>query len=251
MGGLSARAALLSGLLVSCSDPSPELHVLAASSLTEAFQEVVKLYSARHPRTEVHLSFAGSQTGRLHIEHGAPADLFASAHPIHVDALVKAGLADAPRVFAANELVLLVEEVSPIRGFWDLSEVGSLVLGSESVPVGRYADRVLAAAETLRPGFRVSVARRVVSRESNVRLVRAKVALGAAEAAIIYRSDALAAQPGLRIVELPPDLQASIRYPIVRLRGGPNPRGAIAFVELLESPLGKEILQRHGFEVPE
>ena len=68
------------------------LTVFAASSLTEAFTELEILFEQRHPGADARISFAGSQILRIQIEEGAPADVFASADPLHVSALVDAGL---------------------------------------------------------------------------------------------------------------------------------------------------------------
>ncbi|MEL6184197.1 MAG: molybdate ABC transporter substrate-binding protein [Myxococcota bacterium] len=233
-----------------CTDPSDELTVLAASSLTEAFGELAQAYSRQHPGVDVRLSFAGSQVGRLQIEHGAPVDVFASAHPEHVEALVQAGLAKEPVVFAANALVLVVRAESGLTQFEDLPSARSIVLAADAVPAGRYAHRVLQAADRRRPGFLAEVSEKVVSLESNVRLVRAKVALGVADAALVYRSDAVGTGPDLRVIELPSELRTQVRYPAVELRRSHRPDQARAWVELLTSPGGQAILRKWGFEGP-
>src|SRR4051812_12994558 len=94
----------------------PELTVLAAASLREVFTELGHRFEARHPGTHVVLSFAGSQTLRSQIEHGAPADVFASADERHMTALAAEGHVTTPKLSAQNELVVAVSRAQ--AGAW-------------------------------------------------------------------------------------------------------------------------------------
>lgn len=228
-----------------------ELAVFAASSLTEAFGELERGFEASHPDVDVRLTFAGSQVLRLQIEQGAAVDVFASANESHVQALVEQDLVGEPRVFARNELVVIVPTSNPagIESFSDLAEASRLVIGTDNVPVGIYARQVLDRARgELGDAFVARVLGRVVSEESNVRLVRAKVELGEADAAIVYRTDAVSSEH-VRVIPIPDGINVSARYPIggsTRAAHGPEAR---AFVAYVVSPEGREILARHGFVI--
>ncbi len=181
------------------------LTVLAASSLTEAFQDLERDFEAAHPNVDVQLTFAGSQVLRLQIQQGAKVDVFASANESHMQALVATGHLAAPRVFAQNELVLIVPPSNPagIHTFADLGTASRIVIGSSNVPVGIYTRQVFErAASALGDAFVARVRQQVVSEENNVRLVRAKVELGEADAAVVYRTDA-AASDRVRVVSIP------------------------------------------------
>ena len=67
---------LMSGL--SCSESDSSLRVLAASSLTEVFQEIASEFE-KDTGIQVTLSFAGSSSLAAQIEDGAPADVIALA----------------------------------------------------------------------------------------------------------------------------------------------------------------------------
>jgi molybdate transport system substrate-binding protein len=97
-------------------------------------------------------------------------------------------------------------------------------------------------------GFAEEVLSRVVSSEDSVRGVLAKVALGEADAGIVYYTDALAAGGRVRVVELPP-LEVRPRYYVAVLSESGNREAAEAFVDFLLSPEGRRILRKHGFEV--
>jgi len=117
------------------------------------------------------------------------------------------------------------------------------------VPIGEYTVRILeAASRRYGPAFGAAVESRVASRELNVRQVLAKVALGEADAAIVYRTDALASRGAVEVISIPPELNVVAEYPIAVLRGAPQAGLARAFVELVLSSAGQAVLARHGFQ---
>ncbi len=247
-----ASAACAAAVLAACATDSPArepLRVFAATSLTEAFQEMAAAFEDHSPDTEVVLVFAGSQVLRLQIEQGARADIFASADPRHMESLAQDGLVTGQRLLAENELVVIVPPGNPagIEAFADLAGARRVVIGTPHVPVGAYAREALSRAEAAGslPGFEEAVMGRVVSEESNVRLVRAKVELGEADAAIVYRTDAV---PGrVRTVPVPPRANVRARYLIGVVAGAPNPAAAERWVSFASSSRGRRILARHGF----
>ncbi len=182
MSGARRALALAGLLLAACAEPEENLTVLAASSLTEALGTIEGDLERASPALSLSTTFAGSQVLRLQIEQGAPADVFLSADEAHVDALLRAGLVVEPVLFAHNELVVIVPPSNPagIESLEDLPRARRLVIGDASVPVGRYTRAMLARA-----GLADAVLPNVVSEESNVRLVRAKVELGEADAAVV------------------------------------------------------------------
>jgi len=160
------------------SEPSGEVVVFAAASLTDALEAIAADLEAATPGLDVVFSFAGSQQLAAQIAEGAPADVFASADETQMDVVADAGLvAGEPRTFARNSLAIAVEPGNPlgIRGLADLARADvTLVLADEDVPAGRYAAAALEAA-----GVTVAPA----SLEVDVRAVLSKVALGEADAA--------------------------------------------------------------------
>jgi molybdate transport system substrate-binding protein len=237
------------------------LQVYAAASLTEAFGDLEASFERSHPQVDVVLTFAGSQVLRLQIEHGAPADLFASASVEHLDALVRAGLARKPRPFAENELTLIVPPANPakLRGLADLPRAERLVLGTPEVPIGRYARRLLAKAAK-RGGagfhdFERRVTRHVVSQENNVRLLRAKVELGEADAALVYRTDVISSSR-VTALPIPEALNVHARYLLgqivraneaVRANGAARASWARRFARFVHGARGQAALARRGF----
>jgi molybdate transport system substrate-binding protein len=239
-------------LVWGCGSGLPEREVLdvyAASSLTEAFGELETLFEAAHPGIDVRLTLAGSQVLRLQIEQGAPADVFASADPAHVRTLADEGLVHGALAFATNELVVIVPLANPadIESFEELPRARRIVLGTANVPAGRYAREVLGlASRRLGSGFGRRVLDRVVSEESNVRLARAKVELGEADAALVYRTDAVSSER-VRLIAIPDAMNVRASYVIGVV--GDGGQAAALWVDLVLSDVGQAVLRRLGFGV--
>jgi molybdate transport system substrate-binding protein len=253
-----SRLAAAAGLAVVCALSGPpaaagdDVRVLAASSLTEAFQEIGRAYERAHPGARVELSFAGSQVLRAQIEQGAPADVFASADAEQAEALLRQGLIGPPAVFARNSVLVAAPPAGTVRTLPDLARPGvKVVMAGPEVPAGRYAERVLeklGATGAYGPDFAARVRANVVSRETNVRVVLSKVLLGEADAGFVYATDAASAGDKVRRLDLPACCTVAAAYPIaVVTRPGASP-GAAAFVELVTGTAGQAILARHGFQ---
>ena len=249
---LRTCVALLFALALPARAAGPrELVVLAASSLREAFAGLGVTFERGHPGTKVVFALAGSQELRTQIEHGAPADVFASADWPHMQALVAARFAASPRTFARNEPVLVVPRENParLRTLADLPRARRIVLGAPEVPIGAYTQRILdAASRRYGAAFRSSVEGHVVSRELNVRQVLSKVALGEADAAVVYRTDARNAGREVEVILIPPELNVLAEYPVAVLENAKEPVLAREFVDLLLSPEGQEALAHFGFQ---
>jgi molybdate transport system substrate-binding protein len=234
------------------------LTVFAAASLTDAFEDLGALFRSRHPGITLRFSFAGSQQLAAQLEHGASADVFASADQRWMGQVQRLGLAAAePVVFAHNRLVVVLPAENParIRRLEDLARPGlKLVLAADAVPAGRYSREVLRNLSR-RPGFGSDYDRRVlanvVSEEENVKGVVAKVQLGEADAGVVYHSDVtpvIAAK--LRVLDIPAAANIVASYPIVVLSASGAPGAARAFVELVRGAEGRATLARHGLSPP-
>lgn len=231
-----------------------ELTIFAAASLRESFGKLAAQFEALHPGVEVRLNLAGSQELRVQLENGAPGDVFASAEPKHLSALLAQQLARPAAVFARNEPVLVVPRDNPagLRALADLPNAQRIVLGVPEVPIGAYSARILdaasAALDRANPkAFRARVEAHVVSRELNVRQVLAKVALGEADAAIVYRTDAATARDRVTSISIDPAINVIAEYPIAVLTRARQPRLAEQFVAFVLSAAGQRTLESFGF----
>ena len=269
------------------------LVVFAAASLAEAFGEIADAFERDHTGVTVNLNFAGSQRLRTQLEHGARADVFASADHIQMDRLMASGLLlGQPVPFTTNRLVVIVPESNaspngaedksvlvashlatgtpgetpslarpegrnyapgPVLTLEDMAKKGvKLVMALPEVPAGTYARAVIAnigADPASGPEYAEQVLANVVSLEPNVRSVAQKVALGEADAGIVYWSDAQVERLAgrVRVLPIPERSNVVAGYPVARLRGSAEPELATTFIHFLGSPQGQGILLKHGF----
>jgi molybdate transport system substrate-binding protein len=250
--------ALLSALvfLLSATTGHAEtVRVFAASSLTEAFQEIAGVFRQQHPGDVVEFNFAGSQTLRVQIEQGAGADVFASADRVHMDALREKALVAPEVVFAENRLVVVTPRVDPVvRRLADVARPGvRVVIADANVPVGRYTTQVLAKmnrASLYGDDFQSRVMANVVSQETNVRAVLAKVSLDEVDAGFVYATDAQTASAKTTVLDIPDRVNVIAEYPIAVVAGSGIEEKASQFVALVLGAEGRAILAKRGFQPP-
>jgi molybdate transport system substrate-binding protein len=241
----------------STSDPAPiELTVFAAASLTDAFIALKADFEARYPHVTVVYNFAGSNALAQQLAEGAPADVFASANAAQMNAAIAAErvVTGTQRVFVRNRLVVVVPTGNPgdVGALQDLAKPGLLlVLASAEVPVGQYSLDFLDKAPldpAFGAAFKDEVLANVVSYEENVRSVLTKVALGEADAGLVYTSDVTGAAAGqVERLDIPDGLNTIATYPIAPLQDSAHAAMAQAFVDYVLAPEGQDILAGFGF----
>jgi molybdate transport system substrate-binding protein len=219
-----------------------ELKVFAAASLTAAFTELGQRFTAASGGAKVTFNFAGSQALATQIQLGAPAEVFASADLANMDKVKD--LTGTPRNFASNRLQIVVEQGNPrnVQGLDDLA-AGNLkvVLAAPEVPAGRYAAEVLGkAGVTVKP----------VSEEDNVKAVVTKVSLGEADAGIVYVTDVAAGGDKVEGIGIPESQNVLAIYPIATVSESRSPGQAQAFMDLVLSAEGQQVLRANGFLPP-
>ena len=244
-------ASIVALALLSAEARAETVRVSAAASLTEAFTAIAKAFEKASPGDTVELNFGGSQTLRTQIGHGAPVDVFASADPVHAEALQRAGLLGKTQVFARSRLVVAVPSRGSMTRLLDLARPGTrVVLAAPAVPAGRYTAQMLAklgASGLYGDDFPSRVQANVVSEEANVRAVLAKIALGEADAGVVYATDVAAAGDKVRAIEVPDRDNVVADYPIGLVARAGAPEKARAFVAFVLGTEGQAVLRKRGF----
>lgn len=218
--------------------------VLAAASLTDVFDELAARFEDQHPGVDVVVSYGGSSALAEQIVSGAPADVFAAANPATMEVVTAEGLAVDPAVFTGNVLELAVPAGNPgeVSGLADLARPElAVALCDPAVPCGTAARTLLA---------RAGVTASVDTLEEDVRAALAKVALGEVDAALVYRTDVIAAGDEVDGIAIPEAASVVNEYPISLLADARNPEAARAFVELVLGDTGRRVLTDAGFGLP-
>ena len=213
-----------------------QITVYAAASLTNVF-----------PAIDPHekYSFGGSNALAAQITQGAPADVFASANMSLPKQLNANGLCSKPVVFTRNRLVIVVPRTNPahIRNMYDLTKPGVKIdIAAKGVPVGSYTLQILRNMN-----LTDAVLKNVVSQETDVREVLAKVALDEADAGFVYSTDAKTAPGKVTMIKVPAWAQPKVQYGICVVSHSSNKPAARAFIKRVLSKAGQRKLHKFGF----
>lgn len=219
-----------------------DIVVFAAASLTEAFEEIGAGFEQTYPAATVTFNYGSSASLAQQIGSGAPADVFASAAPAPMQDLVDNGDAVGEQsIFARNRLQIAVPPGNPrnVTGLADLAvDDLTIALCDAQVPCGSAAVKVFEAA---------SITAAPDTLERNVKAALSKVELGEVDAALVYRTDVLAAADTVTGIDFAESTDVVNDYPLSVLGGAPNVVGAEAFVDYVLSDDGQKVLTDAGF----
>lgn len=234
---------------------SGSITVFAASSLTDAFNEIGAKFKSEHPGVSVTFNFGGSSDLRAQLEQGASGDVFASADTTQMGLAKTSGIVSGDgTVFAHNRLVVIVPKANSagITTLQDLANSGvKIVLADSTVPVGKYARAFLTAASmdsAYGSDYSGKVLANVVSNASNVKEVASAVQLDEADAGVVYKTDVTSALASdVKTIEIPDTVNQIATYPIALTTNAGAKDVAQAFIDFLLSSEGQDVVASHGF----
>lgn len=250
-------ALLLATSLSLAAEQSQDLTVFCAAGLSGAFNEMGQLYK-NESNVSVAFNFDGAQVLRTQIENGAYADVFVSGSNKHMSALKTEGFVENSSVFvlARNWQAVIVPKDNPakIENLSDLAKPGiKIVMGSKDLPITDVTVQILnktANDTAFGPDFKQKVLANVISQETNINFIVAKVALGEADAAFAHKSEVSSEYAAkVAFVEIPEKYNVKSEYTIGIVSDSKHPDQAKKFLELVKSDEGKSILIKHGYEV--
>lgn len=242
---------LIFGLLMMGSAFSQSITVFAASSMTDAMQQVATAFRETHPQAEIKFSFASSATLARQISQGAPANIYISADQKWMNYLDKQKLIvpSSLRYIASNQLVVIAPVTSKLNDvqitneFWLKNlQKERLALGDPAyVPAGIYAKQAL---ESLKQW---SIVEPHLAKTNNVRSALMLVARGESPLGIVYRSDGLIAPQQVKIIAtFPQSSHTTITYPAAEIVDEQTALSQ-AFMQFLVTPRAKNIFAKFGF----
>jgi molybdate transport system substrate-binding protein len=238
-------AALL--VLSACGDDDPgkgsdqTLHVLAAASLTGSFDDLAAKFEAEHAGVTVEAVYDSSATLAQQVTEGAPADVLATADLDTMQKVVDAGDAKDSAAFAGNTAILVTPKDNPadITSFADLdTKKASFVVCVDTAPCGKVGAALLASN---------GIKTEPKSFEDNVKAVLQKVTSSEVDAGIVYVTDAQAAAADVTSIEIPGAADEVTGYGIAVVKQSGDADLAKAFVDLVLSDEGQQVLREAGF----
>jgi molybdate transport system substrate-binding protein len=155
------------------------------------------------------------------------------------------GFCSKPVVFARNAVVVVVPSANPahIHTIYDLAKPGVTVeIAAPGVPVGIYARQVLHNMK-----LAAAVMHNVVSQETDVRAILAKVTLGEVDAGFVYSTDAKTVPGQVKVIRVPVWAQPNVKYGICVVSASANKPAAEAFIKRVIGPVGQKKLHAYGF----
>ena len=230
-----------------------EMFALVAANATDPFNELMKEFEKDHLDVNADATYAGTQIIRTQLEQGAKADLFLSADLEHIEAVKEQGLISEFFPVSNNHLVIVVPKEDQV-GIQSIEDLGSkkvkLVIGTETVPIGRYTRDVFQkASATYGQEFNEKVMENVVSLETNVKQVLQKVSLGEAEAGIVYTTDVTSEfLKTVDVIEIPEEFNIVATNYISVTNKAPNKELAEEFMEMMLSDRGQEVFLRYNYD---
>lgn len=249
---LASLAVILVAAAASAAQGMPErptITVSAAVSLTDALTAAAQDYAHAGGGT-IRFNYGASNLLARQIVNGAPVDMFISADAAQMDVVAEAGLLKDPSRIAllTNQLAVVVpsDRQRTFASIWDLTGPAyrRVAIGDpEGVPAGVYAKQYLQ-----REGLWTMIESRVVP-SASVRAALAAVESGAADAAIVYRTDARTSTRASIAWVVPVDRGPKIVYPAAIVRTSKEPGEAQRFLDFLRSAAGARVFERFGFGI--
>lgn len=233
-----------------------QLVIFAASSLTDTVTQIGEQFMEENPDTEILFHFDSSGTLLKQMKEGAECDIFISAGQKQMDELTadpdgeKLVLENSRRDLVENKVVLAVPDGNPagIDSYEDLIQRLTdadvmLAMGNADVPVGQYAQRILAYYGLEEEAL---VKQGCITYGSNTREVTVQIKEAAVDCGIIYATDA--AWAGLTVVDMADDsISGQVVYPAAILKKTADRRNAEAFMEYLTQDSADQIFEKAGF----
>lgn len=240
-------------LLATTTVHGQEVRVAAAADLKFAMAKLTEQFE-RETGTKVDVTYGSSGNFFSQIQNGAPFDLFFSADVEYAKKMEAAGFAERGTLYnyAVGRIVIWMPpgiKVDVTKQGWnallDASVQKIAIANPEHAPYGRAAVAALQKASIYE-----QVKSKLVYGE-NISQAAQFVQSGNAQAGIIARS--LAVSPGMsdgKSWEIPAETHPPIEQSAILLKGAKNKKAALAFLDFVKGPAGREILVKCGFAVP-
>jgi molybdate transport system substrate-binding protein len=225
-----------------------EVTIFAAASTQDAVEAVVHEFERLNPDVKVNASFASSSTLAEQIASGASVDVFLSANQKWADFIKQKSLVAEQHDLLGNQLVAIV----PADATWHIGtpeelvsdEIEHIAIGEpDTVPAGIYAKQALVKLQLW------DKLKDRMAQAADVRQALVMVETGAAEAGIVYSTDAVVSDQVKVAFPFESDLTEPIVYPLVLTRRGVSNSAGRELYHFLQSSSAATVFRQSGFRV--
>jgi molybdate transport system substrate-binding protein len=226
-----------------------ELDVSAASSLTAIFKKYAHIFESAY-NAHIVFNFNASGTLQKQIEAGAPVDVFCSAAPKQVNALISESLITSGKeqVFASNDLCILVPKGNPGKitqpsDLW--TKANMVVTGDPAVaPHGVAAREWLTALGEW--SSMLSAGKLVLA--PNAAVTDAYISSANVDAGIGFKSDAFGRSDISVVYTVPQSYFTQIKYVVAPINAAKHPSLASLYTTWMTSSYFQKTLKSNGFK---
>lgn len=235
--------------LLSCTkEEKVEINISVAASLVEPMNKIIEEYKKEN-NIEINMNSGGSGTLKKQISQGADIGIFFSANEKYIDELIeeKLVLKEEKLNPVGNSLVLIKSNISKekVNEISDLGNIkGKIAVGEVStVPAGEYAKEALVNINLWE-----SIKDNIVYCKS-VSAVKTYVEKGEVDYGFVYKSDAIDLKNSSVVSEVLEKYHSNISYSLAPIYGYKYKEECELFIEFINSPKGKSILEKYGFKI--
>jgi molybdate transport system substrate-binding protein len=232
----------------SAQEPPVTILVAAAASLKNSYdKDLIPLFQQKYPWITVEGTYDSSGKLQTQIEAGLAADVFMSAAPTQMNALVDKNLVSKESVkpLLENKIVLIktAGSTTPVTSFETITAATTIALGDPaSVPAGQYAREAFTSLGI----WDAALAK--ASLGTNVTEVLNWVGEGSAEVGVVYATDAASSSKVEIIAEAPAgSLAQKVVYPVGIVSVSTHQKEAQLFIDFLASEEGLSVFKKYGF----
>ncbi len=244
---------ILSLTVLNSIDPKEKIKkiilISAASSLTNAMENIITDFRHLHPDITVNISFGGSGYLVTQIKNGAPVDILISADERDADKLIREKLSRSEARFTLCRNILVLAGFQDYQQKWSSNNLRNFLSINDKIGIGNpdyvaaglYTKRLL-QKEELFSDFSTKFIQGNSARQVMGWLESKNVDL-----AFIYKTDVLLNQNIIIHREYPVIGDTEISYPAILTIKGESTPGAELFYTFLKSDKSRKILTDFGF----
>lgn len=259
----------LLSIMLGCGNAKPkannnvsQITVFAASSLTEALQEIGNQYMVENKNVKIVYNFDSSGALKTQIQEGATCDIYISAGQKQMNQLdIKSEAELNPQKLdyllegsrfniVENNVVLVVPKNNPknITSYDDLvyklnNDKILLAIGNSDVPVGQYTLKIF---DFYKLDEKALAKAGKITYGSNAKEVTTQLIEGAVDAGIVYQTDA--ASTKLEVVAIATkEMCGQVIYPAAILKQAKNQSEVKKYLAFLKTDTAGAVLNKYGF----